>query len=384
MYQQKSSRLLATVVAGALALATVTSAVAAPALAVAETRSPHTGSLQKQLDRLTHADGLPGALAHVRYPDGRTVTLVSGTARRGSGREMVGPDARFRIGSLTKPILATTVMRLVERDKIDLNAYVDRYLPGVLRGEGPGEAIDGRKITIRDLLQQTSGLPEYVDAVDWSKLPQDYLKLALNRKPTPIGHFAYANTNYLVLGMIVKAVTGHDFREVSRDLVLKPLGMRDTYWPAKGETGVRGPHAHTYGVHPANPKAGVVDLTRLPGYEFGASGGLVSTPEDLNRFWRGVFTAGPPSRDSFRAMIGHLVPITSPGWPSEAKYGFGIARARLSCGLAWFHGGDVPGVSAISGRVRTGRQATVYTTGSTDTAKQRADLIATFETALCK
>ncbi|MFI6507085.1 serine hydrolase domain-containing protein [Streptosporangium sp. NPDC050855] len=380
MSQKNSRRLLATAVAGALLLSLVPSS---PASARTEPGASRPASLQARLDRLTGEDGLPGALAHVRDRRGGDVTTVSGTAERGTGRPMVGADGRFRIGSMTKPVMAVTVMRLVEQGRIRLNVPVDRYLPGVVRGKGAGAAIDGRRITVRDLLRQTSGLPEYVDAVDWSKLPQDYLGLALTRRPTPAGRFAYANTNYLVAGMVVRAVTGRDFREVSRDLVIEPLGMRDTYWPARGETDVRGEHARTYGVHPADPAGGVVDLTRLPGYEFGAGGGLVSTPGDLNRFWRGVFAGRTLSRGALRTMIGDSVPIGNADWPAGARYGFGIADARLSCGRAWFHGGDVPGVSVVSGRDRRGRQVTVYTTGSAGTAAQREHLIAAFETALC-
>ncbi len=352
-------RFVAVVVVGALALTPLT-----PALAVA---GP---GLEKRLDRLTGEGGMAGALA--RTSDG--VTVVSGTAERGTGRAMVGPDARFRVASLSKPIIAATVLRLAERGQIKLDAPVERYLPKVVRGKGAGAAIDGRKITVRDLLRQTSGLPDFGGAVDWSKLPQDYLKVALGLKPTPVGRFAYSNTNYLVLGKIICAVTGEDFRQVSRELVIKPLRMRDTYWPRKGETGLRGEHAHTYGVSPADPEGGVVDLTRLPGYEFGASGGLVSTPDDLNRFWRGA----PVKR-----MTANAVRVGEPGWPAKARYGLGVARARLSCGEVWMHGGDVPGVSVLSGRNRAGRAATVYVTGSAATEKQRKQLLAAFDTAMC-
>lgn len=247
---------------------------------------------------------MAGALA--RTSDG--VTVVSGTAERGTGRAMVGPDARFRVASLSKPIIAATVLRLVERGQIKLDAPVERYLPKVL------------------------------------------------------------------LGKIIGAVAGKDFRQVSRELVLKPLRMRDTYWPRKGETGIRGEHAHTYGVSPADPEGGVVDLTRLPGYEFGASGGLVSTPDDLNRFWRGA---------PVKKTTANVVQIGEPGWPAKARYGLGVARARLSCGEAWMHGGDVPGASVLSGRNRARRAATVYATGSAATEKQRKQLLAAFDTAMC-
>ncbi|WP_433345377.1 serine hydrolase domain-containing protein [Microtetraspora malaysiensis] len=359
------TKLLAAAVAGALIVAPV-----APALAAAGTPSP-----QSRLDLLTTEDGMAGALSQARSPGGATVTRRSGTAERDTEQPMIGPEGRFRIASMSKPIMAATVLRLVDQKKIDLDAPVERYLPGVLRGSGDGAAIDGRKITVRMLLQQTSGLPEYVNAIPWKEPFPDYLQVALTLKPTPRGSFAYANTNYLVAGMIVTAVTGKDFREASRDLILKPYGMRDTYWPAKGDYGIRGPHAHTYGVHPGHPQDGEVDLTaQLPTYEFGPSGGLISTPDDLNRFWR---------KTPLGTMMARTVPVEQAGWPAGARYGYGVARMKSSCGYAYFHGGDMPGASVLSGRDRAGRAGTVYVTGVADTPEKRQHLIDAFIAAMC-
>ncbi|WP_219463572.1 serine hydrolase domain-containing protein [Nonomuraea rhizosphaerae] len=322
---------------------------------------------------LTAEDGMAGALSQVRTPGGAVLTRRSGTAQRGTGKPMIGSQGRFRIASASKPVIAATVLRLAGRKKIDLNATVERYLPGVLRGTGAGAGIDGRKITVRMLLQQTSGLPEFLDAIDWGRPLPDFLRVALARKPTARGSFAYANTNYLVLGMIVTKVSGRDFRQVSRDLILKPYGMRDTYWPAEGDNGIRGPHAHTYGVHPARPQDGKVDLTgRLPTYVFGASGGLVSTPEDLNRFW---------AEAPLSSMTTRTVPVEQEGWPEGARYGYGVTRMRSSCGYTYFAAGDMPGAAVFTGRDRAGRAATVYTTG---VPRNRQHLIDAFTSAMCE
>ncbi|NUR86534.1 MAG: beta-lactamase family protein [Nonomuraea sp.] len=356
-------------VAGSLTLAALSPA----ALAAAPPRHP---AVQSSLDVLTEKDGMPGALAYAVRRDGTTLTVRSGTWKKGSGEPMIGPEGRFRIASMTKPIMAAAILRLVEQGRVDLDATVEHYLPGVVRGTGDGAAIDGRKITVRMLLQQTSGLPEFVDAVDWNNLPDSYLDVALGRKPSKRGEFAYANTNYVVLGLIMGKVTGKDFREASRDLVLKPYGMRSTYWPAKGDTGLKGPHARTYGIYPIDPDKGVVDLTSLlPTYEIGASGCLVSSPEDLNRFWK---------RAPLDRMGRSTVKIRQEGWPKGARYGFGVARTKTSCGsTAWFHGGDMPGASTVSGRDAAGRAATVYVTSVVSTPKQREHLLEALDATLC-
>ncbi|MFB4273568.1 serine hydrolase domain-containing protein [Nonomuraea sp. GTA35] len=200
-----------------------------PAYAATAVPSP-----QSRLDLLTTADGMAGALSQVRGPNGANVTRRSGTAQRGSGKPMTGPEGRFRIASASKPIIAAPVLRLADQKKIDLAARVERYLPGVLRGTGDGAAIDGREITVRMLLQQTSGLPEFLDAVEWKEPFPDFLRVVLTRKPTPRGSFA--NANYLVLGMIVTNVSGKDFRQASQELILKPYGMRDTGVGERGDS----------------------------------------------------------------------------------------------------------------------------------------------------
>ncbi|MGV9578960.1 serine hydrolase [Streptomyces sp. NPDC003509] len=129
---------------------------------------------------------------------------------------------------------------------------------------------------------QTSGLPEYTELVDWTEpgTLEEYLGLALAAEPVfgPGDDWGYPNTDHLALGMVIDEASGVGFRTYVERTILRPLHLHDTYWPAPGELTLRGPHACTYGVHPAFPEAGVVDVTGLPGCEFGASGGLVPTP----------------------------------------------------------------------------------------------------------
>ncbi|MER6944228.1 serine hydrolase domain-containing protein [Nonomuraea sp. NPDC000554] len=344
----------------AAAAAVVLLGAASPAMAAAV---PDRG-VQAQVDRLTKQDGLAGAVLSVRDRNGHTTTWTSGTAQRGTGRPMVGADGRFRAASVTKSVIGVTVMRLAAEGKVDLDERVEHYVPG---------ALHGADVTVRQLLQHTSGLPEYFDLVDWSKPanPADHLALALSRPPVgkPGERWFYSNTNYLVAGVLIEKVTGKDFRAVTEDGVLK--GLRGTYWPNNGELGIRGKHAHTYGVNPVNPKAGETDQTELPGYAFGAGGGLVSTPEDLNRFWQSI-----PER-TLRTMLAGAVPASD---PKGSHYGLGVYSYPLSCGAAWMHDGGLPGVRVLSGRDRAGRAATVYVTG---TPKNDQHLFAALDAALC-
>ncbi|MFI6481453.1 serine hydrolase domain-containing protein [Nonomuraea sp. NPDC050663] len=341
----------------AAVLAAVVLGTAAPAVAAVQ-------PLQKQLDHLITRDGLPGALLSVREPDGTVRTLTAGTAERGTGRPMVGADAHFRIASVTKPVIAAAVLDLVRQGRIELDAPVEKYAPGLL---------DGRPITVRQLLNHTSGLPEYVDHVDPSGPLNDkvFLRAALDADPVGPG-WSYANTNYLVAGMLIEKVTGKGFRTYTRQTVLRSLD--GTYWPRQDETGIRGEHAHTYGVDPFNPESQgkkVVDTTHQPGYLFGASGGLISTPDDLNRFWQSLPTS------TLKTMSASTVPAAD---PPGARQGLGPAVVRLSCGPVWMHGGGLPGVRSLSGRDRAGRAVTLYVTG---VPKDERRLFEVFDAAMC-
>uniref|UniRef100_A0AAU3H8K5 Beta-lactamase family protein n=1 Tax=Streptomyces sp. NBC_01401 TaxID=2903854 RepID=A0AAU3H8K5_9ACTN len=357
------------IAAAALLVTTLTGALAP--VAAAGPSDP----VQRQLDLLVDQDGVPGALA---YDGGKTRT--AGVADLESGRRMPDAQGRFRLASDTKPFTATAVMRLVADGRIHLDDRAGTYVPQL--AESP--------ITVRQLLKQTSGLPEYSALVDWSEAGTDeeYLALALDAEPVfePGQGWGYSNTNYLVLGMVIDKASGVGFRTYVERTVLRPLHLKDTYWPAPGELTLRGPHARNYGVHPALPEAGIVDVTELPGYEFGASGGLVSTPADLNAFWDGLFGGRLLPGWALRLMTGDTTDVGGQDvYPTGSRYGYGVASIPLSCGgVYWGHGGDLPGDSVGGGRATGGRgTVTVYTTTWAAEGESLGHLQGAVDAALC-
>ncbi|MEV7547876.1 serine hydrolase domain-containing protein [Streptomyces sp. NPDC089915] len=357
-------------VATAVLLASAIIGAAVPA-ASAQPADP----VQRQLDLLVNSDGVPGALAY----DGRT-TRTAGVADTGTGRPMVDARGRMRLASDTKAFTATAVLRLVADGRIRLEDRAGRYVPQLAE----------RPITIRQLLKQTSGLPEYATLVDWTRggTPEEYLALSLKEKPVfdPGTDWGYSNTNYLVLGMVIDKASGVGFRTYVERTILRPLHLDDTYWPAPGELSLRGPHARNYGVNPAAPEAGRVDVTDLPGYEFGASGGLVSTPKDLNAFWDGLFGGRLLPDWALRMMTQDTTGIGGRDvYPAGSRYGYGIASIPLSCGgVYWGHGGDLPGDSVAGGRATGGRgTVTVYTTTWAAEGDSLRHLQGAVDAALC-
>ena len=196
--------------------------------------------LQRDLDAIT-ATGVPGVLAEVRA-GGRQLRGTSGVANLDS-RKPVSPNGFFRIGSNTKTFISVVVLQLVAEHRLSLDDTVGHWLPGVVHGNGN----DGTKITVRELLQHTSGLHNYTDDLQaqitsleaYSKLEfhqfsrQDLLDIALAHQPdfAPGAGWNYSNTNYILLGMIIEKVTHHSWANEVTRRIIAPLGLHHTYAP---------------------------------------------------------------------------------------------------------------------------------------------------------
>ncbi|MGW0841273.1 serine hydrolase domain-containing protein [Streptomyces sp. NPDC002787] len=295
---------------------------------------------------LTERDGITGAAALVSDPTadepcGR-LAETAGTADLRTGRPMNTVD-RLRVGSVTKTFTAALVLQLVAEHRLSLEAPVDRYLPGLIHGHGH----DGRLITVRQLLQHTSGLPDYLDAPEWEHPerlryhhfePRDLVTRALEL-PRPQGTWHYATTNYLVLGMIVREVTGRTPEAEITRRIIKPLGLHDTYWPGD-DTRVRGPHSRSYLTDGDGRR---VDGTAWNMTFGGVGGALVSSPGDLTRFAAALFDGRLLPPVQLAEMRRTVEADGDRLWPG-ARYGLGLISTPLSCGGTWWgHGGTVPG-----------------------------------------
>ncbi|GGS53215.1 serine hydrolase domain-containing protein [Streptomyces griseoviridis] len=333
---------------------------ALPAQADAPHGDPSTD--RHRLAELVSGDGFPAALAAVRGRQGRTSDLTAGVGdlRR---RTEVPVDGMVRAGSNTKTFTAVVVLQLVGEGRVRLDAPIEDYLPGVVRGDG----IDGRGVTVRQLLQHTSGLPDYVSGLgdffairDTHYEPRELLGLALGQKArfAPGARWEYSNTNYLLAGLLVEEVTGRPVAEQITRRVIDRAGLRRTYFPAPGERGIRG--AHPGGYHAATSGAPLRDLTDFDPSWAGAAGQLISTPRDLNRFFTALMDGKLLGARQLRQM---RTTVPAPGtWPG-ARYGLGLFSTPLSCGgLVWGHGGDIPGYETRGGVTGDGRAVTVAVT----------------------
>ena len=329
-------RVLAVPLAAAIALgAAGGTASAAPSKGEAE-------SLKSRAQGLL-GDGYPAALAAVTDSKGESagVAVGKGNVETGQAPPM---DGEVRIGSNTKTFVAVVVMQLVQEGKVGLDEPIETYLPGLIKGEG----IDGSKITVRQLLQHTSGLPEYTDTTPGSGdifqikdhyiPPRDLLDTALGKPAAfePGTQWAYTNTNYVVLGMLVERVSQRPVGEQIDERIVKKLGLSHTYFPAQGEEKIRGTHPQGYHLSAGGK---LEDITEMDSAWAWAAGAMVSTPSELNTFFQAVFDGRLLSQSSIEEMK-KGVDMGSGG----RVYGLGLVGTPLSCGgTSWGHGGTIPG-----------------------------------------
>ena len=334
--------------------------------------------------------GYPGALAAKTDKDGNAVGATAGKGNLATG-EAPPLDGEVRIASNTKTFVAVLIMKMVEEGKVKLDEPIETYLPGIVKGQG----VDGKKITVRQLLQHTSGLPEFGDGqLDYFAIrndyvsPRDVLDGVLSRPAqfAPGAKFQYNNANYVVLGLLAERVAKRPIAEQIDAKIVKPLGLKHTYMPAPGEKTIRGKHPHGY--HTRDGKPGKLeDITEAdPSWE-GAAGSMISTPSELNKFMQSVFDGSLLSQASIAEMK-KSVPAPEMG----GEYGLGLIAHKSSCGVVWGHSGNNPGYHSLSAVGPDGTAATIVTTAEpavnakeaeTMTAGKDARSVSALDKTLC-
>ena len=315
----------------------------------ATTNHPPAG-LQFAVDKLV-ADGQPGVIVMTRR--GNDIShLTAGVADQATGEPMQPLD-RVHIGSITKTFVATVVLQLVAERRLSLHDSVQRWLPGVLVGHG----YHPDRITIREFLQHTSGLRDYVNTPGWETpqvleriwRPRQLVAAALRLGP-PLSGWNYSDTNYILLGMLIRRVTGHTPMAEIQRRILNPLGLRDTSFPLTSKK-IPAPHAHGY--------IGTLDVTNLASPSIAwTAGAMISTVDDVARFYHALLTGKllPPAEQH---ELLSTIPVNDIGELFPEHYGLGIYRVHLPCGTTWGHDGGYPGFKTFSYTSPNGKRQAV-------------------------
>lgn len=380
-------------------VAAAVAAVVVAGLAVTEVASAggsgpaRDKALQAGLEELVRDGSLPGALMSVRNRDGRVTDYTAGVGDLRT-RSKVPTDGYVRIASNTKMFTAVVILQLADEGRLALDDAVEEHLPGVVRGTGAGAAIDGRTITIRQLLNHTSGMPTGVPFLSKGILPvrdryfdaRELLDAWLAQAPTfgpgQDRAWGYSNAGYVLLGLVAQKVTGRPFAEVVTERVIDRVGLTETYYPGPGDRGIRSPHPRGY-LPPEDdrgePTGGdLIDITRFDPSIAGAAGQMIATPSDVNKFLVAL-------QDGRLIEPGRLAEmrqsVEAPGLFDGWRYGLGTIEMELSCGItAYGHGGDADGFQTRAAITPDGRAVTIA--GTNDEAHQY-EVIALFDKALC-
>lgn len=352
MMSNKTRRWFAGVAGGtALAVtALVAPAQAAPAQEHADT--------QAMLDRYQQQAG-PGAAVHAG--DGAEVWTLSSGARGINDDRPITASDHFRAASQTKTFTATAVLQLSDEGLVDLDAPIERYLPGVVTGN-----YDGTAITVRQVLNHTAGFSRDTSGAaanpDGTYALAELVRAAMDETPqsAPGGPVKYSNVGYLVLGMLIEKVTGQYVGDAITQRIIEPLGLSDTSFPAPGERALADPYVPGYqGLRIGGFYFWVEATTMIELSLLSSAGAMESTLEDLATFYRALLDGELLSQDALAEMR-TTVPF-SPEYPDG--YGLGMFSLHLSCGVvAWGHDGMSPtGHASLTMVTDDGRFASVVT-----------------------
>ncbi|WP_244200532.1 serine hydrolase domain-containing protein [Micromonospora arborensis] len=356
-------RFVAAATAGTVLAATIGAGVGSAAPGAPEHRSTAT-VLQHGLDDL-HGLGVSGAQGLVR-DEGRVTAARSGVADRDTGAPMP-IDGYFRIGSTTKTFVSVVLLQLVGEGRIGLDDPIERWLPGVVDGNGN----DGRHVTVRQVLQHTSGLYDSTGDLAALQSADEFLAHRFDHYTeaqlvtTAMQHpplfaagtqWSYSNTNYLVAGMLVERVTGHRWPTEVRSRILLPLHLTHTFYPGDRPTL---PQPHGQGYRQFAPGGPLVDTTVFNPTVTASAGGLVSTTTDLTRFWQAI-GSGQLLRPGQMAELRQTVLADGfQGIRPGIRYGLGIMWIPNRCGGSWAHVGSMPGMSTLAAVTPDGHRSTV-------------------------
>lgn len=366
-----------------LGCVTAAAAIGGSALAGhAEATSPDASGLQKDVTALVRA-GAPGAILFVRNGD-RTVRVTAGLGNVVQ-KTPIRPGDFFKIASLTKTYTATVVLQLVGEGKLRLSDSVEQRLPGFVP--------NGRRITIRQLLNHTSGLFDYFENPKFLRpylsgnfrhywAPSQLVQMGVSHKPlfAPGRGYSYSNTNYVLAQLIIERLTGKSIGAELRRRIFQPLHLRDTIYPTA--PGLPRPYAHGYKLLGKPP---ATDVTGLSPSMSPGSGAIVSTARDVADFYRALLSGHllrPAQLQSMKTTVSERTGTVVGTGPGD---GLGVGRVPLSCG-GWGHGGELPGyqVEAItSGDGRRQVVLVVNQDGSTLAKRVLTRLDKLLEKAFC-
>ncbi|MFF6772049.1 serine hydrolase domain-containing protein [Streptomyces sp. NPDC012637] len=349
-------RALATALAAGAAL---TGTAAAPVVAGGPPpvgHGPHHEDLQRALAGLVAAPGGPPGAIAVLTRDGLRKVYRAGTAEVGTGRPPRAGD-HMRIASAAKAFSGAVALSLVDRRALALDDTIGERLPHL--------PVAWHAVTLRQLLQHTSGLPDFSQSKAFQDIvradPRHHfdsrrlLDFVAGQGLTfpPGSRYGYSNSDNIAVALMAEQATGRAYESLLRELVYRPLGLRETSLP-QGYRLPR-PYLHGYGTAPGEPPEDVSEAISASGAW--ASGGIVSTPADLSTFiggYAGPWLLTPATRQAQQDFLPGGA--SQPAGPGTNSAGLALFRYATRCGTVLGHTGNTPGYTQFAAATPDGRR----------------------------
>ncbi|MEU3739811.1 serine hydrolase domain-containing protein [Streptomyces sp. NPDC032198] len=339
------------------AAACITGLVQAPAQA-ADTPADdnRSGSLRRQLQELTTAPGGPPGAIAVLKRGSRTEVYRAGVAKIGADRPIKATD-HMRIASTAKAYSGAVALTLVDRRKLRLNDTIGKVLPRLPRA--------WHRVTLRQLLQHTSGLPDFSMDPEFLELVTEDPRRHFDSRRLldfvageplafrPGSRYTYSNSDNIAVALMAEAVTDRPYEDLLAELVYRPLGLRSTSLPQ----GYRmpKPYMHGYDVTPPNPPEDLSEVLSASGVW--ASGGIISTPKDMTAFIRGYAGGKLISDRTHHQQRNWVNGASEPAGPGTNKAGLAIFRYATRCGVVYGHTGNFPGYTQLIAATPDGKRS---------------------------
>lgn len=317
--------------------------------------APHLAGELRQLVQMR--GGPPGAIAIVQR--GRRTAVYRAGVSDVRSRSRMRTDQRMRIASVAKAFSGAVALSLVDRRVLSLSDTVGKWLPKLPAA--------WRKVTLAQALNHTSGLPDITESKQFGDYvtrhphatppPTFLLTFVANKRLAfkPGTRYRYSNTDNIVVGLMAQAASHRSYNALLRSNVYARLGLRHTSLPAGPR--IPAPYIHGYALDPPKPQTDVSTLLSAA-YSW-ASGGIVSTPADLNRFVRGYVGARLFSRAVQAQQLRFVRGSSGPPGPGQNFAGLAIFRYRTRCGTIYGHTGNTPGYTQFIASTLDGRRSVV-------------------------
>ena len=327
-------------------------------------------NLTRALNRLVNRpDGPPGAIVIVQRGRKRDdFAAGDAIACKNSDKRLCGrarpprPSDAMRIASVSKTFSGAAALALVSDGDLTLDNTIGTVLPDLPSA--------WHAVRLRDLLNHTSGLPDFAKSPNFGatvatsphKAPPPRVLLSfVEDEPltfAPGSAYAYSNSDNIVVGLMVEAVSGKPYATVLREKIYKPLRLKRTQ--LKNKARMPKPFIHGYGVAEDGSLVDVSTEIAFGGYAW-ASGGTVSSPADLSSFVRayvGGALFGKAARDAqFTFRNGDA---SSPPGPGKNAAGLALFRYNTRCGTVYGHTGSILGYTQLIASTRNGQKSVTF------------------------